>query len=215
VDELGFDLGECLLAFVQGVQPRIGVAAALACLPVNAAVTLAYLPAVNGGSTVQALYEAGDMQARVIAAGDLTQLETLLLTQASALQAMFIDLACRAKNQNQFNGIQTMTSLALKAAAGSRQAIVALAELRMPKSVLFAKQANVTTGPQQVNNGVQPEVHASRGSARAHGENAEISPNELTGSPHELLENARASGRSGSADSRVETLEPVHRAAHR
>jgi hypothetical protein len=107
-----------------------------------------------------------------------------------------------------------MTSLALKAAAGSRQAIVALAELRMPKSVLFAKQANVTTGPQQVNNGVQAETGTVRRSARAHGENAESRPNELTGSDHELHQNPRASGRSGGTHSGVEALEPVHRAAH-
>jgi hypothetical protein len=32
----------------------------------------------------------------------------------------------------------------------------------MPKSVMFAKQANVTSGPQQINNGVIPTAGAAR-----------------------------------------------------
>ena len=59
----------------------------------------------------------------------------MLLTQATALQAIFIDLALRAKRQDRFEGIHTMTTLALKCAAQSRQAVTALAELRMPKII--------------------------------------------------------------------------------
>ncbi len=107
----------------------------------------------GGGTTLRALKEAQDQQAGAVSGGDLSSLEGMLLSQATALQAMFFDLALRAKNQERFEGIQTMTNLALKAAAGSRQAITALAELRMPRQVMFAHQANIAAGPQQVNNG--------------------------------------------------------------
>jgi hypothetical protein len=107
----------------------------------------------GGSTTLCALKEAQDQQAGAISGGDLSALEGMLLSQATALQAMFFDLALRAKNQDRFEGIQTLTNLALKAAAGSRQAIVALGELRMPKQVMFAHQANIAAGPQQVNNG--------------------------------------------------------------
>ena len=118
----------------------------------NAVVVQQYLPNINGGADVSILAHMGTEQAKAIGSGDLSQLEAMLLTQATALQAMFVDLATRAKRQDRFDGIQTMTTLALKCAAQSRQAVTALAELRMPKTVMFAKQANVTSGPQQVNN---------------------------------------------------------------
>ena len=121
----------------------------------NAVVVQQYLPGVNGGGDAQALADIGGEQARAVGAGDLSQLERMLLSQATALQAMFVDLACRGKQQTSRDALQVYTTLALKCATGSRQAITALAELRTPKTVMFAKQANLTTGPQQVvNNGV-------------------------------------------------------------
>lgn len=174
----------------------------------NAAVTRIYLPTIGEATTTQALDEVGQQQAKAIAAGDLSQLEHMLLTQASALQAMFIDLACRAKNQSQFDALQTMTGLALKCAAGSRQAIVALAELRTPKTSVFAKQANVTTGPQQVNNGTNPQA----GSARA--EEIATRPNELLEASHEQRLDTRAQNQGRRADPGARTLETVNRTTH-
>ena len=133
----------------------------------NAAVVQQYLHFVNGGSNIQALAEVSTEQALKIGSGDLYSLEHMLLSQATALQAMFVDLALRAKRQDRYDGIQIMTTLALKCAAQSRQAVTALAELRMPKTVMFAKQANVSSGPQQVNNGVTPSVSPHRQEATA------------------------------------------------
>ena len=133
----------------------------------NAAVVQQYLHFVNGGSNIQALAEVSTEQALKIGSGDLYSLEHMLLSQATALQAMFVDLALRAKRQDRYDGIQIMTTLALKCAAQSRQAVTALAELRMPKTVMFAKQANVSSGPQQVNNGVAPPVSPPRKEATA------------------------------------------------
>ena len=78
-------------------------------------------------------------QVKAISFGDLTQPETMLLAQATALQAMFVDLAGKARHRTSRERMQLHSTLALKCAAASRQAIVALAELRAQKSVLFAK----------------------------------------------------------------------------
>ena len=133
----------------------------------NAVVVQQYLRFVNDGSSALALSKVSTKDAIAIGSGDLSNLEHMLLTQATALQAMFVDLALRAKQQDRFDGIQIMTTLALKCAAQSRQAVTALAELRMPKTVMFAKQANVSSGPQQVNNGVTPSVSPHRQEATA------------------------------------------------
>jgi hypothetical protein len=145
-------------------------------------------------------------QAQAIGGGDFSSLEHMLLTQATALQAMFVDLATRAKRQDRFDGIQTMTTLALKCAAQSRQAVTALAELRMPKTVMFAKQANVSNGPQQVNNGVVAQASPSRA------EEIQNRPNELLEARHGNQLDTRATGTAGGADPHMVPLEAVHRA---
>jgi hypothetical protein len=172
----------------------------------NAVVVQQYLHYVNGGSNVQALSEVSMKQAQAIAGGDFSSLEHMLLTQATALQAMFVDLATRAKRQDRFDGIQTMTTLALKCAAQSRQAVTALAELRMPKTVMFAKQANVTSGPQQVNNGVVAPASPARA------EEIQNRPNELLEVQHGNHLDTRAAGKAGGADPHLATLGEIHRA---
>lgn len=172
----------------------------------NAVVVQQYLHYVNGGSNVQALSEVSMKQAQAIGGGDFSSLEHMLLTQATALQAMFVDLATRAKRQDRFDGIQTMTTLALKCAAQSRQAVTALAELRMPKTVMFAKQANVSNGPQQVNNGVVAQASPSRA------EEIQNRPNELLEARHGNQLDTRAAGTAGGADPHMVPLEAVHRA---
>lgn len=175
----------------------------------NAAVVQQYLSNVNGGGDLATLAHTGTEQAKAIGGGDISQLEAMLLSQATALQAMFTSLALRARQQDRFDGIQTLTTLALKAAAGSRQAITALAELRMPKTVMFAKQANVTSGPQQVvNNGVAAPASPARAE-------------EIQNRPSELLEaqggnylDTRTASTAGGADPHLATVGAVNRAAH-
>jgi hypothetical protein len=158
----------------------------------NMAVVRDYLSWLNGGSSTEALIDELRRKAGAVASGDLSELETMLLSQAVALQAMFTDLARKAHVQTGTNNLQVLTILALKAAAGSRQAIVALAELRLPKAVMFAKQANVTSGPQQINNGV-PALDPSRA-----GESGRR-PNELLEVQHGERLEPGTQGASGGA----------------
>ena len=119
---------------------------------ISSTVVRTYLPASSGPSEV-ALSAAVKEQAAAVGAGDMSPIEELLLAQSAALTAMFVDLANRARKQSQPASAQAMTALALKAAAGARQALVAAAELRVPRTTVFAKQANMTSAALQVNNG--------------------------------------------------------------
>jgi hypothetical protein len=170
----------------------------------NTVVVQQYLSYFNGGSNVHALSEVSMEQARSIGGGDFSSLELMLLTQATALQAMFVDLATRAKRQDRFDGVQTLTTLALKCAAQSRQAVTALAELRMPNTVMFAKQANVTSGPQQVNNGVASQDSPARA------EGIQSGPNELSGATHGLLQDTRTSCPAIGTNPHLAAMGEVH-----
>jgi hypothetical protein len=167
----------------------------------NAIVVTHYSTGINGGGDVAAVCESNIANAKAINAGDLSHLEGLLLAQATALQAMFVDLATRAKNQTSFEGIQTMTTLAIKCASQSRQAITALADIKLPKSVTFAKQVNQTQGPQQINNGVV-----------SHAGKIQSEPNKLLEADHGQRMDTRAQGQAGRVNQTVDAVGQVHRA---
>ena len=85
--------------------------------------------------------------------GDMRPIEGMLYRQAKTLETMFTSLARRAANQDGLKQFQVNLTLALKAQAQCRSTLEALAEIKNPRPVQFVKQANMTTGPQQVNNG--------------------------------------------------------------
>ena len=95
-----------------------------------------------------------DLDKRIdkINGGDMTSVEAMLFGQAKVLETMFTSLARRAANQDGLKQFQVNLTLALKAQAQCRATLEALAEIKNPRPVQFVKQANMTTGPQQVNN---------------------------------------------------------------
>lgn len=111
---------------------------------------------------------------------DLSGLEAMLVGQATALQTIFTSLARRAAVQHGLAQYQTYMGLALKAQAQCRATITALADLKRPKQSAFIGQANLTTGPQQVNN----VVHCIAPVA-----SSQIPPNQLSGVRNELCQN--------------------------
>jgi len=119
-------------------------------------------------------------QVKQIQAGDMGSVEAMLYGQAMTLQTMFTNLARRAVTQEYLKQYQTYTMLAFKAQAQCRATLEALAEIKNPRPVSFVKQANISNGPQQVNNGT-PGNSAQYAQAHAHaGQN--------TGTKNELLE---------------------------
>ena len=95
---------------------------------------------------VTAMKKAGDEAV----AGDLGRVERMLANQLLTLDVMFHSLAQRSGRQDSFKGIEVLMRLALKAQAQARSTAEALALLKNPMP--YIKQANMTTGPQQVNN---------------------------------------------------------------
>ena len=98
-------------------------------------------------------------QAGAVNGGDLTQAEAMLMNQATALQSLFSVLAARGMGCDQIPGFEANMRMALRAQNQCRATLETLATIKNPP-VMFAKQANVTTGPQQINNGAAALSHA-------------------------------------------------------
>jgi hypothetical protein len=154
------------------------VAAAAASPSINAAIVMdAYQGNLAGEVNLMALIESLQESTDKTKAGDLSNLEAMLIGQATALQTMFTSLAKRASHQEYLTQYGVYMTLALKAQAQSRATISALVDLKYPKqAATFVKQANMTTGPQQVNNGAFPDKYAQ---AHASAGDFETAPNKL------------------------------------
>jgi len=97
------------------------------------------------------LYEAVQAIGNRTEAGDLGDLEKLLSAQVLALNGSFVAMMHRAKLADRLETIETYVRLGLRMQSQCRATVETLAQVKMPP--VFAKQANITSGPQQVNNG--------------------------------------------------------------
>lgn len=142
-------------------------------------------------------------QAAKVNKGDLAQVETMLLSQATALQSLFARLVERGMNADLLPHYETHLRLALRAQAQSTRTLEVLTNLKNPP-VVIAKQANIAQGHQQVNNGLPADDPAR---AREF----ENSPNKLLEElPSERLDTGTAATASRS-HSEMETVGAVHR----
>lgn len=148
-------------------------------------------------------------QADAVRAGDLSRVESMLLTQANTLDIIFNQLARKAAFCEYLNQFQVNLSLALKAQAQSRATLEALVEIRNPRPVAFVKQANIAN-TQQVNNGSAPPESLTRA------ENAANPSNELLASSNgETTLDAETTGETGPSDTALEAVGKLDGAAHR
>lgn len=139
--------------------------------------------------------------------GNLKDAEAMLMGQAVALNTIFGELARRAAlNMGEYmEATDKYMRLALKAQGQCRATIETLAAMKNPP-VLFAKQANIANGPQQVNNGTPP---------RARAEDATIAPNGLLeASTGERLDTNATAG-TGKGDTALAALGAIDGTAHR
>ena len=128
---------------------------------------LALSPAMNAAATVVLFGKGtlGQLQitetleamtevAAKVRKGDLSWPEEMLVTQAAALNSIFTDLARRSgANMGEYiEASELYMRLALKAQAQCRATIETLAPMKNPP-VVIARQANISNGPQQVNDG--------------------------------------------------------------
>jgi hypothetical protein len=139
--------------------------------------------------------------------GDLSRPEAMLVAQAHTLDALFGNLIRRSQNNSSagyLDAAETYMRLALKAQGQAVRTIEALAELKSPRAVAFVQQANITTGPQQINNGTVAPTRA--------GEN-ENEQNKQAKHAREILPNGRPPAFDGRVDSKMEAMAEVYRAA--
>ena len=93
--------------------------------------------------------------------GDLQEAEALLTAQAVTLNTMFTHLAILSAESKYVDHFNRCLRLAFKAQAQCRATLETLAEIKTPRTV-FAQQANVAHGPQQVNNAARPPGQGDR-----------------------------------------------------
>lgn len=148
--------------------------------------------------------EMGD-ECRKIRDGNLLRVGSMLIAQAHSLDVIFTNLALNASVNLHSNlgAAETYLRLALKAQSQCRATLETLAEIKNPP--IFAKQANISHGHQQVNNGVVTEV-PSAGEKKSQ-------QNELLEHQHGERLDARAAGKASGSNQAVAAVETVHGAA--
>jgi hypothetical protein len=150
----------------------------------SALVVNAYQTNIMGDVDLDGLVANMQVNFKAVSDGDMSTMEAMLVGQATALQTMFTSLAMRAASQEYLNQYQTYMALALKAQAQSRATISALVDLKYPRQATFVKQANISNGHQQVNNGTSShqklEGSVLPGASNyAHAEDFQTEPNKL------------------------------------
>ncbi len=109
----------------------------------------------EGYEVVQALDALEAHTEELTSSTPLALTERILQSQAMALNQLFVSLAGKAQSQNSLKGYETMLRLALKAQSQSRATLETLANIKQPRPVVIAQQANIAS-QQQVNNGIPP-----------------------------------------------------------
>lgn len=162
------------------------------------------IPDTNLKDVISSMQE----KAAVVFDGDMSGVEALLVSQAIALDKVFNEMALRAAfNMGEHLGaVEVYMRLALKAQNQSRSTLQTLADIKNPRQVAFVKQANISHGHQQVNNGMSP---GDPSHARA--EKSNSTTNELSGECNELSQDTGASALAGGVNQEMEAMGEVNR----
>ena len=120
------------------------------------------LPTVKASMTLErwqseldfgALHTELVKQVEAVNNGDMERPEAMLLCQAHTLDELFNQLAQRAFGQTHMPHYESFLRLAFKAQAQCRTTLQTLSDIKNP-SIVYAKQANINNGNQQINNGI-------------------------------------------------------------
>ena len=171
----------------------------------QAALTLtAYNKGLFGELSLVALAGNLSEQCERASEGDLSCAEAMLTAQAHTLDSIFNAMAQRAAHNLGHcpETVQLYLRLALKAQSQSARTLEILAGIKNPP-IVYAKQANVTTGPQQVNNGTA--VNASRTG------NIQKPPSKLLEQQHEQWVDTGAPATASGTDKEMATVGAIDR----
>ena len=177
----------------------------------NAMTARAFLAPSQPNLSITELVASVKAHGERVNGNDLAAAEQMLVAQAIALNSIFAEMARRsALNMGDYlDATDRYMRLALKAQGQCRATLETLAAIKNPP-VVFARQANIAHGPQQVNNGVAPE-RAKGAPAHAH-EQTGITSNELLGIEDGKRLDAGAQATAGLANPRLAAVGTVYRA---
>lgn len=149
---------------------------------------------------------AGELAASIeqVQGGEMKQCEAMLLGQAYALQSIFMSFSRRALAQEYQKNLESFFRMAMKAQNQCRMTLETLAAIKNPP-VVFAKQANIAHGPQQVNNGIPTPAHAEKTINQA---------NELLEVQHGERLDTGTAGEAASVDPAMAALGEIDRPAN-
>lgn len=175
---------------------------------INAAAVITEYGKPFGELDVMALADVLAERSNEVSSGDMHMVEAMLIDQAHALQAIFMNFARRTLNQEYQKNFESFMRMALKAQNQCRMTLETLATVKNPP-VVFAKQANSAHGPQQVNNGVAANPSPAR-------EEKPIQSNELLtdGVEHGPTLDARRAATASGTDPAMAALEQIDRPAN-
>ena len=130
--------------------------------PDEAVAKILTMPEVGAAGTIRSLNDIHDVNALTkilsqqtadVVGGNMTRPEAMLLSQAHTLDALFNSLVMKGLGQSHMPHYESFLRLAYKAQSQCRSTLQTLSDIKNP-SVVYAKQANITNGNQQINNGV-------------------------------------------------------------
>ena len=163
------------------------------------------MPEVGAAGTIRGLNDIHDVNALTkilsqqtadVVGGNMTRPEAMLLSQAHTLDALFNSLVMKGLGQSHMPHYESFLRLAYKAQSQCRSTLQTLSDIKNP-SVVYAKQANITNGNQQINNGV-PAPRTQ--------ETIKYTNELLTELPNEALDNRRT-GETVPVNSELATME--------
>jgi hypothetical protein len=174
----------------------------------NAVATVQFSQSPLGELALTESLEALDSAINAVHGGDLRDSEALLKAQAVALNAIFANLALRAQVSvgEYLDAAERYMRLALKARGQCRATLETLAVIKNPP--VFARQANIANGPQQVNN-QNAMIHAEP----LRVEISENAPNKLLGLTDAWLDGS-AKGKTGTGDPTMAAVGEIDGAAN-
>jgi CheY-like chemotaxis protein len=166
----------------------------------------------HGTQDVNALVTELTAQVSAVNRGDMRRAEAMLLAQSQTLDLIFCNLMRRAMNQTTMHHWEAYMRMGMKAQSQCRATLQALADIKNPP-VVFAKQANITSGPQQVNNGMtKPDQYAQ---AHAHAGESQFEQSKLLEDGHDGGSHldTRTTPAATRGNQKVEAVGAVNRAA--
>lgn len=128
----------------------------------NTIITQAFTKSLVGDINLEEAVAVMNEKAKKINDGDLSELEATLAAQAVSLNSIFNAMASRSADNigHYLKTVEIYLRLALKAQAQCVRTIEVLAAIKNPP-IVYAKQANIAQGHQQINNNSSP-THAGK-----------------------------------------------------